>query len=162
MKNKKRSYTPYAKLNEIGDYYHELSEEQRNWIKRFDHDMYNGGVYEEGTVLENEDAKKEARKLHNSLKRDAFDVSVRKGKLQYIDVNEEQYRNFMEHVSDEQEWELIYDRFGYKEAAKHIFKITEEQIKEGSIELKVVLSQYYVRMSKLKRMNKRDKAKEPK
>jgi hypothetical protein len=156
-KKHKKPYIPPSLHNkmECEEYIKDLPAEQQEWIRKFYYDYYAGGVYKEDSVLENEEAKKEARKNHNSLRRDAFQVSENMGALG--DLTEAD-REFMEDAHDEWDWERIYIRDGYRAAVEEIIRQTTNDLDNEYIEKRVTLLRFYEKMSKLARKYKYDRS----
>jgi hypothetical protein len=144
---------PEGKLD-YKEYLNKLNADERKLVEKFYEDYYGGGVYQADTVLTSESAKEEARKNHNSLSRDAMEVSKRRGTLNQLDENTEE---FMEFVSDESEWELVYKQQGFKTAVLFIYDLAIEDINNKNVDLKVTLTRFFERMCSLKRLNWRDR-----
>jgi hypothetical protein len=150
---KKKRYMPEGK-QDYKEYLSKLSPDERRLVEKFYEDFYGGGVYLKDTVLQSDSAKEEARKNHNSLSRDAMDVSQRRGTLQQLEDND---REFMEYVSDESEWETAYNQQGFKAAALIIYDLAVDDINNNKVDVRVTLTRFFERMSSLKRLSWRDR-----
>lgn len=141
----------YEYLEDIPD------EEDRKWIKQFYHEYYaNGsfGIEEEDRVLKTDDLIREATRNNHSLQRDAFSVSSTLGRLTYI----EDHLLDTEDQTDKLTWEDMFKMLGYKPAIDKIFNDAVVNINNAVNDERIGLHllQFYIRMTKLRRMNQRD------
>jgi len=153
MSKKKKNYIPKSvrKKTMSSDYRHLLSTEEKEYLDQFDYEYHAGGIYQEDTLLESEDAKEEARKNHNALRRDAFEVTGNTDRLIYT---ENATKMFLEDAHDEWDWERVYYRDGFKSAVEEILNQTEKDLDNKLIDKKVTLLRFVDKMIKLKKINK--------
>jgi hypothetical protein len=150
---KKKLYTPNSR-EEYKEYASKLSKEEKEFIQKFYEDYYSGGVYSEDTILETEEVKKEARRNHNTLTRDVMDVAEKQGGTLPLDENT---KDFMEYVSDENDWEFVYSQQGFKAASELIYEQAINDLSNSKLTVKVTLTRFFEKMLNLKRYNWRDR-----
>jgi len=129
----------------------------REWIKQF-YNEYHGGnpTQYENSILETQEQISEAYRNYNALYKDAFAVSKMLDNQKEITDDE---REIYELAADETEWETAYMQIGPEAATEVIFQQTIRDLKT-SLDKKVVLSRFYVKMNKLTKEIRKEKRKQ--
>jgi len=141
---------------EYREYAKDLNIEDRKWIEQFYQEYYNDlvdGLPEDLRILKSAELVTEARRRHNCMKRDAFEVAKKMNNLDYTGDD----NDFMEAASDEWEWRDGYTVGGYELACQCIFLQAIKQLKEieDVNEKMVILAGMYVKMNELRLLNNR-------
>lgn len=150
---KKKGRKVQDDLNDI-DYYEKLDDEGKKFMRKFQKDWVRGPSYKNGEVsIKDPEFFKEAVRNNNMRNRDAFSVAKKSGTLDYQD---DDYKQFMEDASDAWEWQNVYKMHGYEEAIKCIFNQTINEINNSTIDLNVVLSRFYIKVTEVRRLNAKE------
>ena len=142
------------------DYIDELPEEEKEFIKQFYREYYFDGVTgktAEERVIKSEEAIKEARRNHNSMKTDMLFRAKKEGF--YDTVNSASAEQFMEDASDEWEWQDAFKLLGFEGALKVITDQTIRDLDNKHLNTEIVLARYYEKRDRLRRVLNKEKRK---
>lgn len=155
MTKKIRSLPPGTQRKmEYLEYWNSLSKEEQKWISQFYHEFYNDGVSftePEKRILQTKEMQKEARRNHNSMKRDAYEVAEKSGGLDYL---YDERRRFAESEADFEYLE-VFDSQGYEAAVQFLVDETIPDLDNMSLDLNIVLIRFYLKMEELRRHRNR-------
>lgn len=159
--SKKKPQPRSSYMNTCVDYWEKLSFKDKQWLKQFNDEYYNNGIYKAETpILNTPELVREANRNYNNLKRDALELVTRQdsyGDLSKID------KEFMEAASDEWDWRDAF-KIGGEELAGHvIFMITIRElldtVKDPYDKWPLILARLHIRMRHLNRFTKQENRK---
>lgn len=127
---------------------------EREYLRRFNAEWYYGTRQKKNgyQVITTKEGQQEAERNNNNNKRDALATAVRRGQLEEL---RPEHQDFMEHASNEWEWQDVYKIAGPEQAKHVIFEQAKRDIEDGVIDLDVILSRFVIKMMKLKTLNER-------
>lgn len=137
------------------EYYDQLDENEKEWIKQFYEEYHEGRFYtKRDNIIKDEEVKKEAiRNSNQTYRDDLFSVAQREGLLTSLTGDQQ---DFMEEASDFWEWNNIYKQFGYEQAAECILQQAIDDIRNSEIDEEITLMRFYSKMRELDRLKKRE------
>jgi hypothetical protein len=142
---------------EYMDYVKDLSKEEKVWIEQFYAEYYANGSYSaEEPLLTSKTQLRDARKMNNSLYRDALNVGLNQQNLMELPAAE---RELINEATDEMEWEDAYAQAGPQWATELIFKQAVRSLDDG-LKPETVLARFYVKMEKLRKQILKEKRNE--
>ena len=148
-----------VKEMEYLEYADGLDEESAAWVKKFYNEYYAKGSYsQDDPLLTSESQLKEARRVNNSLYRDALSISLGTGRSTEVSDYTMSQKEVLEMSSNELEWEMAYKQAGQEYATELIFKQAERSIADGLV-VSTVLARFYVKMEKLRKQVAHEKRK---
>ncbi len=139
--------------------YEGLNKEERKYIERFYDEMYKDEISFSGAkILKSPDMIAEARRNHNSVKRDAMSVATRTSrKLEIESVDTPESRDFMQDTSLEEVWLTAYKIGGYELGAKTIIIDTKRRIELKECKIETLLINMLREFRKLRNVYRKDK-----
>ena len=150
---KSKPWSP-MKTNKSEDYWEHLTPEEQEFLRKFNYDYQYGGVYSKVSMLTTPEAVAEAKANHKAYIRDAFTFSSNKNLLCRLNEN---FKEFMDDVSDDIDWQTEYDRSGFVKAKLLIIEQAENDLLNRNINVKVTLLRYDAKLKELNRLYKRDR-----
>jgi len=151
MSPKKRLPKSVHEKMEYLEYEDQLNPKEKEFIEQFYDEYYNDGVsftHEDDRILTTTEMIQEARRNHNNNKRDAFAVARKMNSLEYDPADT---KEFMEAASDEWDWQNAYSRDGYEASVDVIFNQALRDLMNKIVEKKVTLARFYVKMELLRK-----------
>ena len=139
---------------EYCEYIDTLSPEDQEYIKQFYHEYYNKGsvaLEENERILKTDDMIKEARRVNNSLYRDAYSYTDNRDMLNYLED-----AGTVEQATPIESWENVYKFKGYEGALNYILQMAAAEIENKKLNTTSTLIRFYIRMERLRKLNFRD------
>lgn len=137
------------------DYLESLSAEEFEYYRQFVKEYYDGKFTDSPLHTDVKKAASEVGKREYRARFDVFNLSKRRGQLEYLN---ERPTALEEDVSTPVlDYEEIYKREGYKASLEKITTDAMNQLDEGVVEMKVVFERYYLQRDKLRRLEAADK-----
>ncbi len=159
MTDEKKKNFPFAESKmEYKEYEHELSPEERKWIKQFYCEYYNNGLYNhEEPIITDLKLKKEAKRNYNNVSRDALELAGRQetyGNLSEID------KQFLDTASDDWEWRDAFKAGGKELAEKFIYDKTMKELDRSNMDRwPTILTRFHIRLRYLERAIRKERRK---
>lgn len=130
------------------------------WKKRFDTQWYYGNRYGNQNVLETEEQVKESTRNNNCRDRD---IIVRQDARDDEDketmLYDDDYQTFMNDANDEWDWNNAFKEGGYELAAQTIYDQTIADLQNKSLDVKVTLTRFIIKIMNLRTLERREKRK---
>lgn len=142
------------------EYVDQLPEDSpwKDFIKEFYDEFYFDAISGkkqagEELIINDPEMIKEARRNHNSMKTDMLFRAKKDGNLRHLD---EETVQFMEDMSDENDWMLAWKVHGYEAALEVIYNQADRDYAAG-VSFETVLNRYYERRDRLRRVVLKDR-----
>jgi len=140
------------------DNWDQFTDEEKAYAKQFYNEYYANGMYnEENPILTAKDHIKEAHRNYNRLYQDAFNVTKNLNKQ--VELTDDQ-REVLELASDEVDYETAFKQGGYELAIQFVMDQAIRDIENKIMNKKVVLSRFYVKMIRVKKLLNEEKRKQ--
>lgn len=137
---------------EYCEYIDQLNDEEQEYIKQFYHEYYNKGftkIPEDERILKTDELLKIARRVNNSLSRDAFTYTANRNLQQSLEDQ-------LVVASEPEGWEHKFVYLGYESALEYILIETLQEIDNSLVDNRIALIRCYIKMERLRKMNNRD------
>lgn len=140
---------------EYSEYFDELNEEEKAWVKQFYQEYYFG--YNPKSPIITGQKKLDVENLRNSRRRDIYEKAELSGALVHLNERDTQ---FMEDASDDWEWADEYYRSGFEATFIKIMEQSIEELENKMLDRKFIFMKFYNKTNDLRKLHNREKRSE--